>query len=78
MNSNIVKLTHLSLNGSGSCNFNSFTKKMEDFDQMATIDMGKLEWSYINSDNEKYHAVAITNMVINHNRYFPSTSVEQL
>ena len=50
---------------------------MEDFDQMATIDMGKIEWSNINSDNEKYHAVAITNMVINHNRYFPSTSVEQ-
>ena len=61
MNSNIVKLTHLFLNGSGSCNFHSFTKKMEDFDQMATIDMGKLEWSNIDFDNKKYHADMVSN-----------------
>ena len=65
MNANIVKLTHLFLNGSESCDLHSFKKRMEDLDLMATSRMGKLEWSNIEFDNRKSHAAAITNLVSN-------------
>ena len=65
MNSNIFKLSHLFLNGPGSCDLHSIKREMKDIDQMATIRMGKLEW--FDFDNKKAHAAAIATLVSNQN-----------
>ena len=63
MNLNFMKLTQLYLIHHKVCDLHSTKEKMDDVDQMLTIQMGKLDCSSLNCDVKNHQAKASINLI---------------
>ena len=63
MNLNFMKLSQLFLIDYKGCDLHSTKEKLEDLDQMMTIQMGKLDCSSLNCDVKNHQAMASINFI---------------
>ena len=71
MNLNFMKLSQLFLIHHKGCDLHSTKEKMENIDQVLTIQMGKLDCSSLNCDVRNHQAMASINFIISQNYIIP-------